>query len=117
MKFIVDAQLPRSLARMLATCGHDALHTLDLPEKNRTTDDFLCRFAVSEQRVLVTKDGDFLSSFFLRGQPTKLLLVVTGNISNKDLLELFRAHLVAVVEILSSHSLAEIDHDGLTIRA
>jgi predicted nuclease of predicted toxin-antitoxin system len=38
MKFIVDAQLPKRLARWLAARGHDVLHTLDLPEQNRTQD-------------------------------------------------------------------------------
>jgi hypothetical protein len=31
MKFIVDAQLPRRLARQLADAGHDAVHCLELP--------------------------------------------------------------------------------------
>jgi predicted nuclease of predicted toxin-antitoxin system len=30
MKFVVDAQLPRRLARELAAAGHDVMHTLDL---------------------------------------------------------------------------------------
>jgi predicted nuclease of predicted toxin-antitoxin system len=30
MKFAVDAQLSRRLARQLAAAGHDALHCLDL---------------------------------------------------------------------------------------
>ena len=34
MKFIVDAQLPKSLTRLLAELGHDAIHTLDMPERN-----------------------------------------------------------------------------------
>ncbi len=38
MKFLVDAQLPRRLARMLREAGHEAVHTLDLPHGNRTSD-------------------------------------------------------------------------------
>jgi predicted nuclease of predicted toxin-antitoxin system len=38
MKFLVDAQLPRRLVHQLREAGHDAIHTLDLPHKNRTTD-------------------------------------------------------------------------------
>ena len=117
MKFLVDAQLPRRLAGLLQSSGHDASHTLDLPEKNHTSDEILCRHASSEQRVLVTKDGDFVDSFFLRGQPPKLLFVTTGNIPNKDLLALFRANLPAITSALSSHSFVEIDRNGLTIHA
>lgn len=38
MKFLVDAQLPRRLAGRLREAGHEAIHTLDLPLGNRTTD-------------------------------------------------------------------------------
>ena len=33
MKFLVDAQLPRRLVCELVDLGHDAIHTLDLPEE------------------------------------------------------------------------------------
>ena len=114
-KFLVDAQLPRSLARLLQSLGHDAIHTLDLPEGNRSTDAILCRLAESEQRVLMTKDADFADSFLLLGRPPKLLFVTTGNIPNKDLLALFRSNLPAIAVALSSNSFVEIDRTGLTI--
>ena len=38
MKFIVDAQLPRSLSDFLKSSGFDSIHTLELPEMNRTGD-------------------------------------------------------------------------------
>ena len=38
MKFLVDAQLPRRLVERLRDAGHDAVHTRDLPNENRTTD-------------------------------------------------------------------------------
>lgn len=38
MKFLIDAQLPRSLALLLGEFGHDAMHVKDLPNAGRTTD-------------------------------------------------------------------------------
>jgi predicted nuclease of predicted toxin-antitoxin system len=38
VKFLIDAQLPTRLARFLNDAGHDALHTSELPQGNRTTD-------------------------------------------------------------------------------
>ena len=38
MNWLVDAQLPSRLARRLRERGEDAIHTLDLPDGNRTTD-------------------------------------------------------------------------------
>ena len=38
MKFLIDAQLPTRLAELLNRAGHDALHTIGLPDGNRSTD-------------------------------------------------------------------------------
>ena len=38
MRFLVDAQLPRRLASLLQQTGHEAMHTLDLSDGNRTPD-------------------------------------------------------------------------------
>ena len=56
MKFVVDAQLPAKLSRLLAEAGHDSVHTSQLPEGNRTTDATLANLADDEDRVVVTKD-------------------------------------------------------------
>lgn len=85
MRFLVDAQLPRRLAVWLAGAGHDAIHTLDLPHANRTLDDAICGVADAENRIVVTKDDDFVYSFLVQGRPARLLLIGTGNISNTEL--------------------------------
>jgi predicted nuclease of predicted toxin-antitoxin system len=90
MKFIVDAQLPKSLSDFLKDAGFSSLHTLDLPEMNRTGDSTIIEKAGIESRIVITKDADFLDSYLLFGKPAKLLLVKTGNIPNSDLLKLFR---------------------------
>lgn len=69
MKFLVDAQLPRPLAASLKWSGHDVLHTLDLPSGNRTPDWRINEISVEEQRIVVTKDADFVNSFLLSGVP------------------------------------------------
>jgi predicted nuclease of predicted toxin-antitoxin system len=115
VKFLVDAQLPQSLAELLRSGGHDAKHSLDLVAKNRTSDEVLCQLAPSEQRVLVTKDEDFVESHVLRGLPPKLLFVTTGNIANLDLPALFRGNLPAIIDTLEVHSFIEMDRTGLTI--
>lgn len=89
MNFLVDAQLPRRLAEQLRAAGHDALHTLDLPAGNRTTDEEINTVAERDSRVVITKDADFVNSFLLIRRPPKLLLVSTGNIGNQELEALF----------------------------
>lgn len=66
MKFIIDAQLPKSLADFLSQAGHEAIHTLSLPDKNRTTDSQIIEISVKENYVVIVKDADFLESFYLK---------------------------------------------------
>jgi predicted nuclease of predicted toxin-antitoxin system len=73
MNFLVDAQLPRRMVAWLTATGCDAIHTLDLPGANRTTDEQINDVADREQRVVITKDADFVDSHLLRGRPAKLL--------------------------------------------
>jgi len=65
--------------------GCDAVHTLDLPDGNRTTDEQVIQFADGEGRVVVSEDEDFVNSHLLQARPAKLLLVSTGNITNREL--------------------------------
>ena len=66
MKFLVDAQLPQRIARFLRAKGYDVLHTQDLPDGNATPDSEINRISIQEQRIVVTKDADFIQSFLLQ---------------------------------------------------
>jgi predicted nuclease of predicted toxin-antitoxin system len=97
MRFLVDAQLPRRLAQSLREKGFEAIHTLDLPLRNRTPDSLISEISVRDQYIVVTKDEDFVSSFHLQRRPHKLLLVSTGNIKNAELEVIFLASLAEIV--------------------
>jgi len=114
MKFLVDAQLPRRLCGVLAKHGHDAIHTLDLPSGNESSDASIDRRSMDDSRVVVSKDTDFFFSHTLYGRPWKLLLVKTGNISVADLCSLMERNLEMVVAALETHSLVEIDRIAVT---
>lgn len=115
MKFLLDAQLPARLARHLVEAGHDAIHTLDLPDENRTPDQEIADLADAQDRVVVTKDSDFRDSHLLASTPKKLLIVATGNISNRELLGLFDEYLDAIVAALDSADLVELGSADLTV--
>lgn len=68
MRFLVDAQLPRRFCGWLAEAGHDAVYTLDLPQGNRTSDNEILDVTDRAQRVVVTKDDDFVQSFLITGR-------------------------------------------------
>lgn len=116
MNFLIDAQLPRRLARRLREAGHDALHTLDLPGGNRTPDTEINAIALRDDRVVITKDADFVNSFLLLGQPGKLVLVSTGNITNAELESLLLPNLLAIVAALQANSYVELTRTALIVR-
>lgn len=89
MKFIIDAQLPPSLKHFFLYRGYDAIHTLDLPMQNDTPDQDVRRISAEEDRIVITKDADFYYSFILSRQPPKLVLVKTGNMGTKTLVDVF----------------------------
>jgi len=114
MKFLVDAQLPRRFANLLQDAGHDALHTLDLPKKNHTTDSELIALAKQEGRIVISKDADFVQSYLVTGEPP-LLLISTGNISNAELEKILRDNLSAIEAAFASGRFVEITREALVV--
>lgn len=117
MKFLVDAQLPRRAVGWLRAGGCDAVHTLDLPDANRTSDTQILNFAERDQRAVVTKDADFVDSHTLHGRPAKLLLISTGNISNAELEKLMVPLIASIVAEFQVNSFVELGLTGIVVRA
>ncbi|WP_431967172.1 DUF5615 family PIN-like protein [Nocardia sp. bgisy134] len=113
MNFLVDAQLPRQLVTLLSPAGHDAVHTSDFPLGNRTPDSVIATRADREGRVVITKDRDFWVSHVIKKCPKPVLIVATGNTTNKALLEIFAVHLGEVVGLLESCPVVEMGRDRL----
>ena len=115
MKFIVDAQLPKSLARLLRELGHDAVHTLELPHRNRTDDEEINTLSLAEQRVVISKDSDFFDSYFGKQEPYKLLYLTMGNIRNSELLTLFQKNILSIEQELMSADVIEMNRKALVV--
>src|SRR5688500_16616027 len=113
MRFLVDAHLPRRLAQLLIGSGFEAIHTLDLPLGNRTPDSVINELSIQEEYIVITKDADFVNSFLLIRKPYKLLLVSTGNISNKELEALFLANIKKIAEGFAMFDFIEIDRKAV----
>ncbi|MFZ3375046.1 MAG: DUF5615 family PIN-like protein [Chthoniobacterales bacterium] len=50
-----------------------------------TPDDELTDVCAEENRILESKDLEFADSFLLKRAPARLVLVSTGNITNKEI--------------------------------
>jgi predicted nuclease of predicted toxin-antitoxin system len=108
--------LPRRVTAWLTAAGCNAVHTLDLPDGNRTTDEQVNEVADRELRAVVTKDADFVDSHVLRGRPAKLLLISTGNISNRELEALMVPLIPDIVREFGTHSFLELGRTGIVVR-
>lgn len=116
MKFLVDAQLPKTLSDFPVSKGLDSIHTLELPDKNRTKDKDITKMATEEERIIITKDIDFLDAFFVKSEPEKLIIVKTGIIANKQLIDLFEENLEVLLKMISRSNLVEMSGTAIAER-
>jgi predicted nuclease of predicted toxin-antitoxin system len=115
MKFLIDAQLPVRLARFLQSAGYDVIHTKDLPQKNSTSDDQINEISLQQKRIVISKDLDFVNSFLTIQKPYKLLLITTGNISNRELEAIFANQFSRLVNLFESHQYIELSRDAIIV--
>ncbi len=115
MKLLVDEQLPQLLAEVLQSKGFDAVHISALLTGERITDSSIIQISIDQNRVVITKDVDFLNNYIVRKAPPKLVYVTTGNIKNRDLLDLSRRVVQTLVEQLNEHDVIELNRLALRI--
>jgi predicted nuclease of predicted toxin-antitoxin system len=83
VKFLIDSQLPMALAEYLLKRGYDCQHVLDVGLA-RASDAEVCRYS-DQERIIVSKDEDFL---YFASQPEsrlRLLWVRLGNCRTSSL--------------------------------
>jgi predicted nuclease of predicted toxin-antitoxin system len=93
MNFLCDVHIPIALVKFLSDHGCEASHVNSLPKKWNSTDSEICQFADENNLVVITKDQDFKNTHFVKGTPAKLIRITLGNISNKELISIFKKHL------------------------
>ena len=88
MKFLIDNQLPPALARYLRKRGFDCEHVLDVGLAE-ALDVEICRYAEAQERIIVSKDEDFLYLASHSKWKIRLLWVQLGNCRTPALLATF----------------------------
>ena len=115
MKFLVDANLPFKLIKNLESKGYDVIHTDHLINKERTSDQEIRRISITQDRIIITKDSDFLDSHILNGIPSKLLFIGTGNITNAELFSLFDKYFDQIAVLFESYKLIEMNNEYISV--
>jgi predicted nuclease of predicted toxin-antitoxin system len=72
--------------------------------------------ADTEDRWVVTKDDDFVTSHLLHGRPAKLLLISTGNIRNRDLESVLLGLMPEILRESATCTFLEVGRLGLVVR-
>ncbi len=106
MIFIVDAQLPPSLATWLSSEGFDAVAVRDLGLRD-ASDALIWKRASVDGAVIVTKDEDFVRLAATDTGGPRVLWVRTGNVLNRILIARFEiawtdlsAHLMSSARVI-----------------
>lgn len=99
MRFLVDAQLPPALARVLASHGHEASHVYDLG-MHKATDTDIWQLALDQDAVLVTKDEDFAHRLRQGTRGPIIVWLRVGNTSRKGLLHWFEPLLPRILSLV-----------------
>jgi predicted nuclease of predicted toxin-antitoxin system len=88
MRFLVDAQLPPALARLLTSLGHDSEHVMDRG-LHAGPDSGVWDHAVVNGFVILTKDEDFPQRRQKSETGPVVVWIRVGNTSRRALLEWF----------------------------
>ena len=115
MRVLLEAQLPARLFEVLSGLGFDVIHTDSLANKNRSTDAEIFYVCEKDERILVSKDRDFVDSFVVRNKPKKFLWITTGNISNEKLIHIFQKHHQAIKDLFEMHFFVELTNEDLIV--
>ena len=103
LRFIVDTQLPPALSGFFRSKNFDATHVVDYPMGALTADNEIISIAVSENRIIVSKDFDFFDYFLLKNYPPSILLLQLGNIKNRDLFLFMENNIDAICELFEEN--------------
>jgi predicted nuclease of predicted toxin-antitoxin system len=97
MRFIIDAQLPPALARMLTEHGYVAEHVTDIGLRD-ADDSPIWHYALQHQTIIVTKDEDFPHRLSQSVTAPVILWLRIGNTSRKALLQWFEPLLPSIIK-------------------
>lgn len=101
MRFLIDAQLPPRLTRVIHRAGHEAEHVFDLGIVAKP-DIEIWRHAERTGAVIITKDADFAAMRIQAASGPAVVWVRLGNITNAALERVLKSVLPEVVLAVGS---------------
>lgn len=99
MKFLIDAQLPPTLASLLRAAGHEAEHVRDLGLQ-KSDDQTIWKHALDTQAIIITKDEDFAARSSRATTAPVVVWLRIGNATNRALQPWLAQKLPAIIELI-----------------
>ena len=116
MRFLLDENIPPSLAILLKKQGHEARHVVEIGYTS-TPDFKISAFAATSGEIILTHDTDFGTILALSGadKPSVILfrLQATNNLTYINILQ---QHLPTFADNLLEGALVVIDEEKIRIR-
>lgn len=110
MRFLVDAQLPPTLARWFEERGHVAGAVRDLGLRD-AKDSVIWDLAIHDGWVIVTKDEDFAVRVLQSDRSPQVVWLRIGNCTNRVLIGWLEPLLQGIVDALEAgNRLVEVQH-------
>jgi predicted nuclease of predicted toxin-antitoxin system len=101
VRFLVDAQLPPALVRLLREHEHTAEHVTDIGPADAPDRD-IWQYALEHDAVIVTKDEDFADMVATGREAPSVVWVRIGNTRRAALLAWFEPLIDQIVEMVSA---------------
>lgn len=116
ISFLLDENLPPSLAPLIRSLGHAARHVVETGHLN-TSDLEILEFAEQSGEIVLTHDTDFgmLLALHKKKRPSVILFRL-DQVNASILIELLEANLSVLEEALREGSIVIIQENGIRIR-
>ena len=72
---------------------------------------------MQDKRIVISKDADFYNRYFNKLEPHKLIFLTVGNISTKDLIEIFEKNIEQIISEIEDNNIIEITRTNLIVIA
>jgi predicted nuclease of predicted toxin-antitoxin system len=117
MKFLLDENLPPSLATKLKSIGYETRHVQEI-EYNNTSDIKITDFAESSGEIILTHDTDFGTILALSGREKPSVILFRWQvITVQNMFDFLEKYLPELEGELSKGSLILVDENKIRIRS
>lgn len=107
MNLVLDANISWRLCSKLKSHFGDCFHVDHIGLKIPASDNDIWKYALANELIIVTNDDDFVNVLNFKGYPSKIILLKTGNQSNKYIEAILIKHKENI------HSFYDNDNIGL----